>query len=136
MSNSAAMNCYYRSRLEAIQRLGGKCVKCGFDDIRALQFDHVNSGGIKERLLNGWRPFTFYKEAANGQVSQQIQLLCANCNRIKACEQQESPPGKRVTFSSTEIAVAALVCVSMDKDKSGRKRNTVLNQINVGSRNS
>ena len=29
-------------RLQAFQALGGRCARCGFDDVRALQIDHVN----------------------------------------------------------------------------------------------
>ena len=29
------------------------CVKCGFDDGRALSIDHINSGGRKERIKLG-----------------------------------------------------------------------------------
>ena len=36
-------------RLLVLSKLGGKCCRCGFDDPRALQIDHVNGDGYKER---------------------------------------------------------------------------------------
>ena len=34
-----------------------KCLKCGFSDRRALQIDHINGGGIKERRIGNTRQF-------------------------------------------------------------------------------
>jgi len=75
-------------RQEIIKKLGGKCVRCGIDDIRVLQVDHINGGGNKEK-----RNFT------NNQIRKMImndngskyQLLCANCNWIKRNEKKEYP---------------------------------------------
>ena len=38
----------YKRRLKILKFLGNKCIKCGFNDWRALQVDHVNGGGRKE----------------------------------------------------------------------------------------
>jgi len=72
--------------------LGGKCVRCGFADPRALQIDHVNGDGRAERGAPGARresTIAYYKrvtlEAGNGRY----QLLCANCNWIKRDENKE-----------------------------------------------
>lgn len=54
-----------------------KCIKCGFSDIRALQFDHINGDGGKL----GYR-LTFYRD--NPEFTKKtLQVLCANCNFIK-----------------------------------------------------
>jgi hypothetical protein len=43
-----------KKRRKLIDFMGGKCVWCGFDDIRALQIDHINGGGNKHlRQYNG-----------------------------------------------------------------------------------
>lgn len=65
---------------------GGKCCRCGFDDPRALQIDHVNGGGGQERkaLQNAGR---VYKKVLADQTG--YQLLCANCNWIKKYEEHE-----------------------------------------------
>jgi len=70
----------------AIARLGGKCVRCGFADARALQIDHVNGGGRAELLLLG--AHRLYKSVALGERTS-YQLLCANCNWIKRHERNE-----------------------------------------------
>lgn len=69
-------------RSKAIEILGNKCVWCGFNDVRALQIDHMWGGGCKEqhrvsvtRILNG--------------DHDDLQLLCANCNWIKRVENKE-----------------------------------------------
>jgi len=40
-------------RLRAIAKLGGKCISCGCDDVSALEFNHINGGGLKERKAKG-----------------------------------------------------------------------------------
>lgn len=79
-------------RLRAIKRqalldeLGGKCVKCGFDDYRALHIDHINGGGSKEQrdvpsLSARYKLIRAHPE--------RYQLLCANHNAIKMYENNE-----------------------------------------------
>lgn len=66
--------------------LGHSCTRCGFDDKRALQVDHIAGGGNAEkRKLKG-----------NGMVDRRVlqhpedyQILCANCNWIKRAENKE-----------------------------------------------
>ena len=72
-------------RRASIAALGGKCIRCGFDDYRALQFDHVNSDGHLYRNARG--STSTYKSIAEGNYGgPEIQLLCSNCNWIKRCE--------------------------------------------------
>ena len=71
--------------------LGGRvCVKCGFNDIRALQIEHRNGGGNKEyKEIGSWSVYIYYinnpKEANNI-----LQVYCANCNWIKKHELNEN----------------------------------------------
>jgi len=74
---------YWRYRHAALEKLGGKCSRCGFTDSRALQIDHVNGGGKKE-ILRGWR---WIKKIVTDPTG--YQLLCANCNWIKRHERGE-----------------------------------------------
>ena len=81
---------YRELRKELITILGSKCIKCGFSDIRALQIDHVNSGGRKEakNFSSPWLMYTsILKKIKSG--SKDYQLLCANCNWIKKCTNHE-----------------------------------------------
>ena len=78
-------------RMDVLLILGGVCVRCGFDDIRALQIDHVNGGGNREVLELGHRA-RLYMKIRDGD-SEGYQLLCANCNSIKRYEENELPRG-------------------------------------------
>lgn len=77
-----------KSRVYAINILGGKCKRCGFDDIRALQIDHVNGGGNKEHKEGGSYKI-YLKIISNKNAEGEYQLLCANCNWIKRYENKE-----------------------------------------------
>lgn len=86
-------NAYYarksrqERRIAVITLLGGKCVRCGFDDWRALQVDHIEGGGTEEmRLLNN---HTAYYQRILELGTEKYQLLCANCNQIKRYENGE-----------------------------------------------
>jgi hypothetical protein len=70
-------------RADVITKLGGKCVRCGFSDIRALQVDHVNGGGRQE--INSTDTRTYLLRILENN-SGKYQLLCANCNWIKRSE--------------------------------------------------
>lgn len=78
------------ARHELLNALGDKCTRCGFNDWRALQIDHVNGGGLADRRkLKGSRSYNEYvlRQAQSG--SKKYQLLCANCNWIKRHENHE-----------------------------------------------
>ena len=70
--------------------LGNKCVRCGFDDKRALQIDHVFGDGYKERKELG-RSSIITRKFLNRikSMPERYQLLCANCNWIKKHEDGE-----------------------------------------------
>lgn len=76
-----------RIRKAIFTKLGGKCVRCGIDNPIVLQVDHVNGGGVAEKIALGsfemWRRML---ENKNGEY----QLLCANCNMIKRHENGEN----------------------------------------------
>lgn len=74
-----------RVRHEAKVFLGGKCVRCGFDDFRALQIDHIDGGGTKELRKLGSPGVA--RKVLRGEPG--YQLLCANCNWIKRVENNE-----------------------------------------------
>jgi hypothetical protein len=77
-----------KTRKDVITFLGGKCCRCGFDDFRALQIDHVNGHGCADRKKDNNNYYAFYKRIidTNGEG---YQLLCANCNWIKRTENNE-----------------------------------------------
>ena len=77
---------YRKVKEEIFKLLGSKCCKCGFSDVRILQIDHVNGNGNKKR--KGVWTYKFYKDILNEIISgsKEYQLLCPNCNWIKAVE--------------------------------------------------
>lgn len=81
-------------RLAAIDLLGGKCCQCGFSDLRALQFDHVNGGGSQDRKTGNVSHIALDVIKHFEEETNKYQLLCANCNWIKRHVNNENP--KRV----------------------------------------
>jgi hypothetical protein len=88
---------HLKVRMKAIEVLGGKCARCGIEDFRVLQIDHVNGGGLRER--RNLSPSRFYKKVIKSAKAGEgkYQVLCANCNMIKKYERQEHPRGRRRT---------------------------------------
>jgi hypothetical protein len=90
--NREAINEKQRARRIAakqtiLERYGRVCQSCGFDDIRALQLDHIDGNGNAERVkvggstrFSGWR---FYEYLISIGLPGGYQTLCANCNMIK-----------------------------------------------------
>lgn len=78
----------YRRELKqkVLERYGMACVFCGYEDIRALQIDHIHDNGAEERKalggqnVSGWR---FYQYLVANGLPDGYQTLCANCNMIK-----------------------------------------------------
>jgi len=80
-----------RIRLQVLGLLGAiKCNKCDFNDWRALQVDHVNGDGFKDRKKGkrGGGRYTLMKSIKENPSKYQI--LCANCNWIKKYEHGEN----------------------------------------------
>jgi len=82
-----------RVRIELMELLGGtKCVRCGFDDYRALQLDHLNGGGNDDRRKLGGNDVEAAFYLKNPELAKRtLQILCANCNWIKKHEKKEHP---------------------------------------------
>lgn len=76
-------------RKEIIELLGGECVRCGFSDWRALQVDHINGGGCKERKKLKSKYYKYILQLLK-TGNKDYQLLCANCNWIKKYEMGEN----------------------------------------------
>ena len=94
-NNAANRITHARLKQEAITRLGGKCVHCGYDtDIRAQQIDHIHSDGAKERANNP-NQLKFYKTIIELGGQGKYQVLCANCNQIKRMEAKEHLKGRQ-----------------------------------------
>lgn len=84
VANKKYRDLYWKLRQEVIKRLGKKCLKCGMDDFRCLQIDHIKNNGYEERQNVYWR--TYYNsilKMSDEELKSSYQLLCANCNWIR-----------------------------------------------------
>lgn len=95
-------------RAKVIEFMGGVCCKCGFDDPRALQIDHIMGNGNKDRAKTNW--YSRYKKILNGE-DKSCQLLCANCNWIKRAEE------KRVYTNEQIYSYKQLVKIYKNRSK-------------------
>lgn len=69
-------------RKQALDALGGKCVRCGEDDPIVLHLDHIaGDGGADKRKRSSWERL----RAVPNEVDR-YQLLCANCHARKTYE--------------------------------------------------
>ena len=76
---------WWAKKIALIEQLGAACGRCGFNDFRALDIDHIDpttklrfkTGSAQTRRFKDW-------EANAGN----LQLLCANCHRLHTWEQQ------------------------------------------------
>ena len=86
------VNYMRKKKKAAFELLGGKCVRCGFDDPRALQIDHINGDAVKERIkgIPGYSTYRIYLNILKGTPLCEYQLLCANCNWIKRFDNKEA----------------------------------------------
>lgn len=80
--------CKQDLRQKVFEKLGSKCVRCGFSDIRCLQIDHINGHGTRELKELGGGSLKYYKKVL-ADTEGNYQLLCANCNWIKRYENGE-----------------------------------------------
>jgi hypothetical protein len=100
-----------------INLLGNKCAKCGFDDIRILQIDHIDGSGHTDRKERHSRNMWYVYQKVITSVknkTKKFQLLCPNCNWLKRIENKEAsqPQNKRATCHPDRVHVAKGLCDS------------------------
>lgn len=86
------VKCYrLKPRLDLMVIIGGqRCVRCSFDDIRALQVEYKNGGKIESRdFINQYEMYKFYVNNPE-KAKEKLQVMCANCNWIKRYENNEN----------------------------------------------
>lgn len=97
-------NYYYRIRNRIYELLGNKCCRCGIEDNRVFQVDHIKGGGNSRKIINRsgqGRMNKLLKVIEAG--SKDYQLLCANCNVIKKHENGEIVGHIRKSFYGQNI---------------------------------
>jgi hypothetical protein len=74
-----------KRRREVHTLLGGKCLRCGFGDYRALQIHHIVAVGGRgfRSVLTDLRRLI----KTNGKG---VELLCANCHAIEEFERRKT----------------------------------------------
>ena len=72
---------YHRRRSETIEKLGGKCVKCGSTE--NLEFDHIDPK-TKEKQYG--KSFTSLAKDKLDKEIDKAQLLCRNCHEKKSID--------------------------------------------------
>jgi hypothetical protein len=82
----------WMNKFKLYLEMGGKCVACGNQEVRALVIDHVyyynhhtgDNGKIWNKLMLKSRRSTKSRlEVLQGYKEGKYQLLCSNCNRLK-----------------------------------------------------
>lgn len=73
--------------IAVLMLLGGQCDRCHFNDMRALQIDHVNGDGKHDKNKMG--SASYYERVLKEVHTGKYQLLCANDNTIKRYEHGE-----------------------------------------------
>lgn len=80
-----------RVRTRLMNLLGARCNHCGLEDMRILQVDHINGGGLKElKHFKGTNQMYKYYVKNPTIALQKLQLLCPNCNWLKRIDNNET----------------------------------------------
>jgi len=91
-------------RIELMEILGGQfCKECGFNDYRVLEIDHIFGNG-QDMPLTVKGIIFYYLE--NPQIArEELQVLCANCHRIKTIENNERGRKKKLHKKEKRLEV-------------------------------
>jgi len=84
-----------RKRVDLLIALGGECVQCGYsEDARGLVLDHKMSDGAEDRKRLGAKIARYYIKHLD-EAKENLQVLCATCNQIKAILNREHNKSRR-----------------------------------------
>ena len=104
--------CYKLFRRQLVVDMGDWCNHCGWNiDIRALVLDHIDGDGHLDRKRGG--KGRIYQQAYYGRHPKKLQVLCCNCNWLKALNNGEI--GAKKVLDNTPTVVLSL--------RSGQERN-------------
>lgn len=108
---------YYRRRAEYIEKLGGKCVRCGSED--NLEFDHINAD---EKSFDVGKALPGMNKAKLDLEMAKCQLLCGDCHLPKSILDRAQKPWAHGTLSGYRYCK----CDACKKAKSDHSRSARL----------
>ena len=76
-------------RLSALRKISNpaKCNRCGLDDLRCLDIDHLKNDGSQERRAKSSHKLcTEILKMDEKEIGEKYQVLCKNCNWIRYLE--------------------------------------------------
>jgi len=77
-------------RIDTILEYGGKCLRCGIDDLEVLDLDHIYNDGAVDRKKNLFAYNLYRHLKKQGYPKERHQVLCKNCNWKKEIERRKS----------------------------------------------
>jgi hypothetical protein len=100
---------------ELLEKMGGKCIKCGQSDMRLLHVDHIQGQGYleKEYFADKEKMYWFYLKYFSDE-STFLQILCVNCNLARKMDKKEGH-GK----PNLDIILRAYEHALLEEDESG-----------------
>ena len=110
-----------RIRLAILDAYGdSKCILCGYNDVRALDLDHVDGGGTKHRkqLKGTYVQAMLHREGFPDK--DKYRILCRNCNWIAYLEkvEEEKIP---VTYSNKNYWPSSIILHAIELVNDGRQ---------------
>jgi len=99
------------------------CVRCGFNNIRALSIDHVDSKGQIGKRLHG---NLLYQWLEKMNYPDGFQTLCMNCQWIKRVEEKECRVTKGMTAEERYEAFRRKFASPREKDSKRVTKKMIL----------
>jgi len=109
----------YTKRWELIHYLGGRCVKCGNENLYDLEIDHKFNDGDGERAL--YKDLVGHYLKKLDRAKQRLQLLCKVCHEAKHSEFNRIPIDEAIERKNRQEDV----CISIMKKLEGDTKKPV-----------
>lgn len=111
----------WAKKIKAIEFLGGKCNECGSDDIRVLEFHHIEDKKIEISRLTNKRWSIVLAEI------KKCRLLCGNCHATVHADAK----GRKAHLKSKLLLINGKTCC----EKCGNGNISILHFHHIGRKN-